>query len=671
MDRRTVELSHEDFMDFAIGEFPYDPGHTATGEYHYLENEGYCGRWYDPVVSYTYNGSGASWIVTEEAGAHYMEQMRIMPKNINPMLITGDVLWANYTVNVRMRILNTKMGSAGMCLCCQNTLNTLAFVLENQTAKLVLRYKESSTVLKETPFAYSCDEFHLLTAYCDNDNVICCIDGQELFAVKCEQAVKGGKVGITATMPAQFELLTVLVSEEDSIKLNKLKDEYNRHSKETQQKYPEMKLYKKIDLKNFGTGRQVRFGHLLGDDRWQIVLGQCQKRVDRDAYAHISCVTAIDLDGNIIWQLGEPSTSYAHGKISADLPLQVYDIDDDGFDEVITARNGEILVLDGRSGAVKKRAKTPFSDDDNSTLIGVPYNTYAFERINPDGMRIANFSGKKRPSDILIKDRYCRVFALDNDLKVMWKFRSDKNTGHFPYAIDIDGDGKDELLCGYNMLNSDGTLRWTMPVEIDHIDEIVPGRFMAGDNALYFAVVAGTQGFMIVDTNGKIKVRDYIGHAQRVSVGNYCPDKAGFELCVTNFWGHQGVVYFYDSTGKPMWELENEKNGNVITPVNWKGDGSDLILLNAHPTAGGLIDGTGTRAVLFPDDGHPTMCAECIDIFGDTRDEIVVWDYHSMWIYTQADNPRKNVYKPVKYPHYNASNYRGEYSFPNDSYITP
>ena len=78
----------------------------------------------------------------------------------------------------------------------------------------------------------------------------------------------------------------------------------------------------------------------------------------------ISCITAIDLDGRILWQKGEPSEQ-AHilGKISADLPVQVYDIDGDGIDEVITAHNFELQILDGRTGEVKKSVKTPYSDD--------------------------------------------------------------------------------------------------------------------------------------------------------------------------------------------------------------------------------------------------------------------------------------------------------------------
>ena len=69
--------------------------------------------------------------------------------------------------------------------------------------------------------------------------------------------------------------------------------------------------------------------------------------------------------------------------------------------------------------------------------------------------------------------------------------------------------------------------------------------------------------------------------------------------------------------------MENELNGNLLTPVNWTGDGQDFILLNADVERGGMIDGNGIQVVKFPDDGHPTMCAEAVNLCGDTRDEIV------------------------------------------------
>ena len=663
-------LLKEDFMDFPIGDFPYDKNHSAMGEYHYINYPGYRGRWHDPVCNHTYNGQGASWTITEYDGRHYMEQQRIRndkPHRTFPMLTSGDRFWKDYELEVKLRMFTTKWGNAGIGFCCQNSANLLVLVFEEGELRLEYRHKEQVEIIERVAFAYNCDDYYVMKACISGDHVICSVNGMAYFDVHTEYALQGGKAAITATIPTQFEYVNVTVTDETAAQIDAARKAYSELCAKEQQKYPKMKLLKKIDLRNFGTGRQVRFGHLLGNGEYQIVLAQCQKRVNRDAYGTISCLTAIDLNGNVLWRYGEPTSNTEIGTISADMPMQIYDIDGDGYDEVITAKNFEIFILDGRNGKVKKHARTPYSTaEEDGTIIGVPDKIYAFDRINPDGIRICNFRGLDKPRDILIKDRYCRVYALNDDLEVMWHYQSDKNTGHFPFAIDINGDGHDELLVGYNMLDCNGNRIWTMPVKEDHIDEIVPGMFVSGPykGKKYFACVAGREGFLISDWEGNLLNKDGIGHAQRVSTGNYCPDKPGYEMVVVNFWGHQGIIYFYDSEGNPGWEMENELNGNLLTPVNWIGNGRDFILLNADVERGGLIDGNGVQVVKFPDDGHPTLCAEAISLYGDARDEIVTWDYNSMYIYTQDDSPELNVYEPVKYPDYNASNYRGEYSYP-------
>lgn len=670
MERKTV-LFQDNFKDFQIGEFPYDKGHTAMGEYHYIVNEGYAGNWVDPVCNYTYNGSGASWIITEDEGKHFMEQMRLIdnkPHKTHPILMTGDIHWKNYTISARVRLFNTS-GCTGIGFNCQNSLNLYVLVFDSGFLKLEYRHKQVDTVLASCPYEYGCDDYYELKAVLNDDKVTCFVNDVKLLEYRDKALVNGGKVAITATAPAQFTDVLVMVDEDTRKCIEEDMLAYNQTVSERMESHPKMKLYKKIDLKNFGTGRQIRFGHLMGGTEWYIVLAQGQRRVRRDDFSHISCLTAIDLDGNILWQKGEPSVHYEQGQISCDFPLQIYDIDGDGFDEVITAKNFELMILDGRTGAVKKRCKMPLADKTDTQIIGVPNGIYSFDRINADGIRICNFSGNERPSDILVKDRYCRIYAFNKNLELLWMFRSDKNTGHFPYAFDINQDGYDEVLCGYNLLDHNGKLIWSYPIEYDHTDEIISGRFMAGQKEGHFACVSGTQGFFIGDYKGNILVKDDIGHAQRISTGNYCPEKEGFELAVVNYWGHQGILYFYDSCGNPLWEYENELNGNMVTPVNWDGDGRDLILLNADPKKGGLLDGDGIRCVEFPDDGHPVMCAETINLTGDARDELVVWDYHSLHIYTQSDGYKENAYAPVKYPHYNASNYRGEYSYPDTSYI--
>ena len=666
-----IELFQDDFSQFPIGEFPYDKNHSAMGEYHYITNEGYHGGWVDMVCNYTYNGSGASWIVTEDNGKHYMEQMRLVdnkPHKTHPMLMAGYSWWNHYTVQAKVRVLNTS-GSAGIGFRCVNSLNLYVLVLEDQKLKLVHRHKQEERELASCKFSYNCDEFYELKVFCYGNVVRCYVNEEELLAYAELALMRSGKIAITATVPAQFTDVKVLVSEFGKQLLEVAEQEYREAEEESREAHPGMKLYKKIDLKNFGTGRQIRFGHLCGGDSWYIVLAQGQRRVRRDDCSHISCLTAIDLDGNILWQRGEPSTDREQNKISADYPLQVYDIDGDGVDEVITAKNFELLILDGRTGEVKKKVKLPLVEKEDKNIIGVPNGVYPFDRINADGIRICNVSGKDRPTDILIKDRYCRIYLLNSELELLWSYRSEKNTGHFPYACDINRDGYDEILCGYTLLDHTGKVLWTYPIEHDHTDEIISGHFMAGSEEGHFACVSGSEGFFIGDYHGNIIRRDDIGHAQRISTGNYCPEREGFELAVVNYWGHQGILYLYDSQGNPIWEFENELNGNMLTPVNWDGDGRDLILLNADSGRGGLLDGEGRRCVVFPEDGHPTMCAEAINLTGDARDELVVWDYHDMYIYTQDDGFKEDAYAPVKYPHYNGSNYRGEYSYPDESYL--
>lgn len=667
-------LFSEDFRGFPIGEFPYDPNHSAMGEYQYVVEAGDHGAWIDQVCNYTWNGTGPTWLVTEQNGRHAIESMRIEknnPHRIFPTLQTGRSAWRNYAVAVTLRRLSLK-GMAGVAFCLNHSIDTLVFSLEGRDgAQLAYRHKEEVQVLAQAPFVSDSDTDYRLCVDCDGTHVRCLINGATVIEQDVSLAARGGKIALTADCPTRFSDVSVTVTPEEAAAIAQREQAALECERSEMQRHPAMKLWKQIDLQNFGTSRQVRFGHLLGDGSWQVVLAQMQKRVSGDAYGFISCLTAIDLDGNVLWQHGEPSDS-AHvlGKVAADMPLQVYDIDHDGADEVIVGWEFEIRILDGRTGEVKRAVKTPIADEDDEAQFSVPFHTYAFTRLNPDGIRICNLRGLDKPSDILIKDRYCRVWALDDQLYTLWSYISPTNTGHCPLPVDVDGDGCDEVLVGYRLLDSDGTELWHYPITEDHTDEIVAGRWMPGDEKGYFACVAGTQGFFIGDFYGNIIARDGIGHAQRVSVANYCPEREGLEIAVTNFWGHQGGIFLYGAHGESIWEMENEMNGNIIAPVNWDGDGVELILTNADAQRGGLLSGRGVRAVAFPDDGHPTLCCEVLDMTGDERDELIVWDYQRMWIYTQADGERAQTYRPLKFPTYNASNYRGEYAYPDASYLT-
>jgi rhamnogalacturonan endolyase len=54
-----------------------------------------------------------------------------------------------------------------------------------------------------------------------------------------------------------------------------------------------------------------------------------------------------------------------------------------------------------------------------------------------------------------------------------------------------------------------------------------------------------------------------------------------------------------------------------------------------------------------------------LDVTGDARDEIIVWDPFEIWIYTQSDSPKSGrLYRPVRNPSFNDSNYKTTVSLP-------
>ena len=212
-------------------------------------------------------------------------------------------------------MFTTKWGNAGIGFCCQNSANLLVLVFEEHELRLEYRHKEEVTVLDSVPFDYNCDDTYVLKAEIKGSHVICSVDDKVYLDLDTEYARQGCKVAITATIPTQFGFVNVTTSESTAASIDAARNAYKAECEDAQAHYPKMKLLKKIDLKGCGTGRQLRFGHLLGNGEYQMDMAQCQKRVNRDAYGTISCLTAIGLDGNILWQHGEPTDNHDIGTI--------------------------------------------------------------------------------------------------------------------------------------------------------------------------------------------------------------------------------------------------------------------------------------------------------------------------------------------------------------------
>lgn len=644
----------DDFKSYNLGPWPYETLLGAMGEYHYRPKEWYGGQWYDPTPQ---PGSGnlMFWMITdlEDGGkcVEYSGNKSHDDEYWQMLLAAGELDWTDYTVSGRVRTWYKK-NVAGLAFRYQNSKQYYLLALADGHLRLILHEADQIWDLACVPVSYDSDHLYTLKACCTGKRIACYLDNEEV--IVCEdQTYQAGRIGIATLGPAQFTDLRVTIDSCCYAGITRTRGEQQIELARERARYPQPLLWQVINCKDYGAGRNIRFGHLQDHDQWHIVIAQNQKRIHRDAYARISCLTAIDLSGHILWQIGEP-IPYDGAFITCDLPFQVYDIDGDGIDEVIYARDFKLIVADGRTGKTKRWMHTPLLHDRASRP--------PFDRLNIDSIRICNFTGKDRPSDLLIKDRYKQLWAYDCDFNLLWSYTAPLNPGHYPFAYDFDHDGKDELFVGYDLLDSDGTRLWSLDVHTDHTDEIVVGRIdPAGDEVI--AIVSGYEGFILADFQGNILTRHNLGHAQRISVGKYRSDLPGLQICTTTYHQNQGIISLFDCKGNNLWHWEPGANGSIITPVNWTGDGRDLILLNGNRRFGGLIDGYGRQVVVFPDDGHAELCAEAIDLTGDCRDEIVLWDHERIYIYTQDNVLSEPVGCPRKYPHYNASNYRGEYAF--------
>ncbi len=661
-----IPLFDEDFSSFALGSFPFDRDHSAMGEYHYFPEPGFKGRWHDPVANYNYKGP--TWIVTNPLldQDHVMELSRIQEpqeKTTLPTLVAGDGEWKDYMLSVRLRPLSKDLFS-GILFRYQTSLRHYGVFFTSEGLEVQKVDLLERTTLKKVALSWSTDEFQELSIVASDDTIVVFLNTKEVLNVQ-DRRYEKGCIALCGCMPTQYASVSVRITEAEHERLRREKQEREIRLAHKCRRFPQMQAVRKIDLKDFGAGRQIRFGHLKGDDELFFVIAQHQRRVYKDRYPTISCLTAVSMEtGQVLWQLGESRDDEDVVLLTTDLPFQVYDIDNDGFDEVIASWDFKIFILEGRTGKVKKQMDTPINTEPVQDLCGVEFGHHAFERLNVDAIRIVNVSGKERPSDLLIKDRYARLWIYDDQFNLLWSF-THNNTGHFPYAYDFNGDGKDELFSCYNMIDSNGKLLWELPISIDHTDEIVIGPIDPEEKDL-IAIVSGWEGFMLLKSDGTILKRTINGHGQRISVGNYLPQNKGLEICTTTYWGSQGIIYMHDCTAKELWAKELRSNGALIAPINWDGSGQDLVLISASAKSGGLMDGEGDIVVSFPNDGHPDLCCEVLDIVGDEREEIIVWDRNELWVYTQdqAQIKREKTYLPIKYPMYNASNYRGEYCFP-------
>lgn len=657
-----VVLLEDGFDQLPEGYLSNDLGPLT--EYHYIPEAGSKGNWTVSAFGWQKEYHTAWEIVADSSGKHLRqnyfavdEQLNQVSRHMHSMITAGDTVWHNYKVSFSFRPKEL-LDKCGIAFRYRNNRCYYFFGMEGN--RLIIKLIQHATaphrpferVLASTEFRWEAGETYNGVVTLRDDKIYALLN-DTISLLARDNTYSRGKIGLLSDVPADFLEVKVTALKPEGRKISRAKNQISNQLAMRIAENPKPVLWKSFSTEGFGTGRNIRFGDLNGDGEKDILFGQVIHHGPGDAYSELSCLTAMTLDGDQLWQVGKPDPE--NYILTNDVAFQIHDIDGDGKKEVIYTMNFRLIIADGRTGRTLNSIPTPLSRPP-----GDKYN-----RILGDCIFFCDLLGKGRDSDIIIKDRYWNLWAFDEHLDLLWS--QSCRTGHYPNALDIDRDGRDEVAAGYTLIDDNGDIIRSMDDELgDHADGVaITSMSPSVDTTLNVIYAASDWGTVITDLQGNIKKHHVVGHVQNPAIANFRSDMPGLEMVTINFWGNQGIVHLYDASGDIYHSFEPGPFGSMCLPVNWTGDGQEYFLLNTNPGDGGMFNGRGQLAVPFPDDGHPDMCNAVLDITGDARDEIVTWNQNQLWVYTQGDNSRQGkVYEPVRNPLYNYSNYQFTVSKP-------
>jgi len=359
-----------------------------------------------------------------------------------------------------------------------------------------------------------------------------------------------------------------------------------------------VKPWRRVPLDPEYGGAWVIAGDVDGDGAVEIVSAQ---NVNRNDVHYTSAAVAQRLDGSVLWRWGAPEIG--HKRLGYDVACQIYDWDGDGRNEVVLCTEGFLVELDGATGKEKRRLLLPTKDA-------------------TDCLVFANLSGKSCATDVLVKTRYTQIWALDRDGRQLWTVKNPGGyrTAHQPVPVDLDGDGRDEIMAGYAMLNSDGTVRWVFKSEkvnlakghLDCVRVLRPGKTPADFRLVL--TCCGANNIAVIDGDGRSLWEVSGHHFESVDVGKVCRDVPGLQLIVDighRPWG-EGPLWVLDENGRKLCQiLTNSSRHHAL--IDWSGDGTEAILIGGER---GLYDGHGKRIATF-EMGDPDVPGEAVAMVGD------------------------------------------------------
>ncbi len=387
--------------------------------------------------------------------------------------------------------------------------------------------------------------------------------------------------------------------------------------------------WKTIDLDEKYGGLWVVTGDVDGDSNVDIVSA---RNVNENDVHYTSTVVAQRLNGSVIWKWGNPDIGrriWHH-----DVACQIHDWDDDGKVEVIICADGALIEFDGTTGKIKR--KLPLPEDATDCLV------------------FANLSGNPHspPRDVLVKTRYSQIWAYDYDWNLLWTVKNPGGyrTAHQPRPLDLDNDGRDEIMAGYALLNSDGSVRWVFESEkVDqgrgHLDCCrVLKKGKTPKEYRLALTLCGANDIAVVDGLGNTMWEVTGHHFESINIGRIFPEIEGPQILVDIDHRPRGEspMWFLDEKGNHLAQIVSDYCRHH-TLIDWTGDGFDEFVI---ADSRGLYDQKGKRIATFdmPEGAKSILTG---DMNGDQIPDITLTTETAVYVFLNEKGEKFEEMRPL------------------------
>ena len=303
-----VLLFEDGFGQMRAGSLGSEVG--AHAEYHYLPEVGTKGNWHISTFSSGAASQRAWRIVRHNGQPALLQTYENKLAHSHPMVVGGDNLWRDYTITARFAPASDK-GRCGLVFRYRNDRCNYFFGVEGPEAVLKMIQHESDfrkpreQVLASQACSWKPGDELLAEVTVTGQRLEARLNANVILTAS-DPTYAEGKIGLVSDVPARFANIRVTAAPAEQARVAAARARIEAEERALQAANPKAVLWKKFKTEGFGVARNLRFGDLDGDGQVDILVGQIQHHGPKDANSEVSCLTAVNLDGEKLWQIGDP-----------------------------------------------------------------------------------------------------------------------------------------------------------------------------------------------------------------------------------------------------------------------------------------------------------------------------------------------------------------------------